>query len=71
MRSTFAEDIRMRPTELLNELLPAAIELLAQVKAPCPDRPSASTDAGCSASEPDDRIGTWVYEGGAGDDVKR
>jgi hypothetical protein len=51
--------------------LPAAIELLAQAKAPCPDRPSASTDTCCSASELDDRVGTWVYEGGAGDDVKR
>jgi hypothetical protein len=34
-------------------------------------RPSASADAGRAASALGDRIGIWVNEGGAGDEVNR
>jgi len=70
MRATLAP-LTKRAAEVLSEHRPAAIELLAQAKAPLLDRPSKSTDARHPPSELNDRIGIWVNEGGAGDEVNR
>jgi hypothetical protein len=75
-RNVLYENIRAQPVELLNTHqlnthLRALIDPHAQVTVPYPDRPSISTDARGTASELNDRIGNWVNEGGAGDEVNR
>jgi hypothetical protein len=75
-RNVLYENIRAQPVEhlnthQLNSHLRAPIDPHAQVTVPYPDRPCISTDARRTASELNDRIGNWVNEGGAGDEVNR